>query len=49
MNEQKDILKKVIRFSRVVQNSQGHSSDHTRVATEQDRQRFPAPQANLGD
>jgi len=41
MNEQEDILKNVIRFGCVFQDSQGHSADNTRVATEQERERFP--------
>ena len=43
MNEQEDILNKVIRFGCIFQDSQGNSAYETRVATEQDCQRFPAP------
>ena len=49
MNQQEDILKKIIRLGCVFQDSQGHATNDTRVATEQKRQRFPAAQANLCD
>jgi len=48
MNEQEDILKKVIRFGCILQDSQGNSAYETGVTTKQDCQRFPPAQADFG-
>jgi hypothetical protein len=49
MNQEKDVLNKIIRLGCVPEDPQRNSADVTGVAAKQSRQRFPAPKANLGD
>src|ERR1700722_14869545 len=49
MNQQEDVLNKVIRLGCVLQDSQRYSAYEMCVATKKGRKRFPAPKANFGD
>lgn len=48
MDEQEDILHKIVRLGCIFQHSQGNCADMAGIATKKDSHRFPAPHLDFG-